>query len=82
MKVKSAAAPAWFNAATVSPPPATDTSLPALVSRAATRAAAVVAASNGGISKAPSGPFQISVLHASNTPVSSATVAGPASSII
>ncbi len=64
MKVKSSAAPAWFRAETVSPPPATDTSLPSRVRRAATWAAAVVAASNGAISKAPSGPFQIRVLQA------------------
>ena len=36
---KSCDTPAWFNAATVSPPPATDTSLPALVRVAACFAA-------------------------------------------
>src|SRR5436309_1021695 len=57
-KVKSSATPAWFSAATVSPPPATETRLPSWVSAAAVRASATVAASNGGVSKAPSGPFQ------------------------
>jgi hypothetical protein len=51
-----------FSAATVSPPPATEISPPARVSSAALAAAALVAASKGSISKAPSGPFQISVL--------------------
>jgi hypothetical protein len=48
--------------ATVSPPPATDVSLPALVSAAAARASANVPSPKGATSKAPSGPFHNSVL--------------------
>ena len=50
---KSSVTPAAFNAATVSPPPATDTSLPAFVNFAAARASANVPSPNGEISKAP-----------------------------
>jgi hypothetical protein len=57
-EVKSPATPAWLSAATVSPPPATETRLPSWVSAAAVLASATVAASNGGVSNAPSGPFQ------------------------
>ena len=53
--------PAWRSAARVSPPPATDSSLPASVRSATVLATSLVPASNGGISKAPSGPFQTSV---------------------
>src|SRR5688500_3380636 len=60
-KVKSAATPAWLSAATVSPPPATDTRLPSWVSAAAVFASATVAWSNGGVSNAPSGPFHTRV---------------------
>jgi len=42
-----------LSAATVSPPPATDTSEPSLVNAAAVFAKATVAASNGATSKAP-----------------------------
>src|SRR5205085_8167017 len=56
-KVKSCATPAWLSAATVSPPPATDTSELSFVSAAAVFASATVSASNGGSSNAPSGPF-------------------------
>ena len=56
--------------------------MPAFVNLAAARAAALVAALNGSISNAPSGPFQISVLQPSKTLVSAATVFGPASKII
>jgi hypothetical protein len=60
-KVKSSATPAWLSAATVSPPPATETRLPSCVSAAAVLASATVAASNGGVSNAPSGPFHTRV---------------------
>ena len=66
-----------FSAATVSPPPATETSAPAFVSSAAFLAAAFVAVSKGAISKAPSGPFQISVFEASKTLQISSTAFGP-----
>src|SRR3984893_7140188 len=59
--LKAWATPAWFSAATVSPPPATEISFLALVRSAACRAATMVPRSNGVISKAPSGPFQTSV---------------------
>ena len=81
--MKSSATPAWFSAATVSPPPATATSLPALTRLAAALATATVAASKGGSSKAPNGPFQTSVFGlrpACST--TSATLSGPTSRII
>src|SRR5690606_8125011 len=53
MKVMSSATPAWLSAATVSPPPATDTSEPSFVSAAAVCASATVAVSKGGVSNAP-----------------------------
>src|SRR5438270_12798073 len=81
-KVKSCATPAWLSAATVSPPPATDTSDPSLVSAAAVFASATVAASNGGTSNAPSGPFQTSVRQVFSTSASASTAAGPMSRII
>ena len=46
----------------MSPPPATETSLPAAVSSAAASATSTVPLSNGSSSKAPNGPFQTSVL--------------------
>jgi len=55
--------PAAASAATVSPPPATDSSLPAAVCAATAWASATVPVSNGLISKAPSGPFQTRVAH-------------------
>ena len=48
-------------ALTVSPPPATLTSLPASVSPATSRASANVPSPNGGVSNAPSGPFHSTV---------------------
>ena len=81
-KVKSSATPAWLSAATVSPPPATDTSEPSLVSAAAVFASATVAASKGGVSNAPSGPFQTSVRQVLSTSASASTAAGPTSRII
>jgi len=51
-----------FRAATVSPPPATATSFPALARAAAWRAASMVPLSKGGISNTPSGPFHTRVL--------------------
>ena len=59
--MKSWATPAWFRAATVSPPPATEISFFALVRSAACFAATMVPRSNGVISNAPSGPFHTSV---------------------
>ena len=53
--------PAALSAATVSPPPATEISFPALVRSAACLAETMVPRSNGVISNAPSGPFQTSV---------------------
>ena len=50
--MKSSATPALFSAATVSPPPATETSAPLRVRRADSAPAAFVAASNGSISNA------------------------------
>src|SRR4029079_1385492 len=81
-KLKSPVAPAWFSAATVSPPPATETSEPSLVSAAAVFASATVASSNGGVSKAPSGPFQTNVRQVFNASASASTAAGPISRII
>src|SRR4051794_12394357 len=81
-KAKSPATPAWLSAATVSPPPATDTSEPSLVSAAAVLASATVAVSNGGVSNAPSGPFQTKVRQVFNTSASASTAAGPMSRII
>src|SRR6476469_7694855 len=81
-KVKSSATPAWLSAATVSPPPATETSEPSLVSAAAVFARATVAASNGGTSNAPSGPFQTRVRQVLSTSASASTAAGPMSRII
>src|SRR3954447_19335596 len=80
--VKSPATPAWFKAATVSPPPATESSEPSLVSAAAVLASATVAASNGGVSNAPSGPFHTSVRQVLSTSASASTAAGPMSRII
>ncbi len=51
------------------PPPATETSLPALVASAAARASANVPSPNGAISKAPSGPFQSRVSQRDSTSV-------------
>ncbi len=56
------ATPASFNAETVSPPPATALSLPSRVRKPTVFAIAKVAASNGGVSNAPNGPFHTSVL--------------------
>src|SRR3954449_23931 len=81
-KVKSCVTPAWLRAATVSPPPATDTSEPSLVSAAAVFASATVAVSNGGISNAPSGPFHTRVRQVLSTSASASTAAGPMSRII
>src|SRR3954452_23827898 len=81
-KVKSCVTPAWLSAATVSPPPATDTSEPSLVSAAAVLANATVAASNGGTSNAPSGPFHTSVRQVLSTSARASTAAGPMSRII
>ena len=50
--------PAGGRAATVSPPPATLRSFPARVSSPIFFATATVPRSKGGVSKAPSGPFQ------------------------
>ena len=58
-KVKSPATPAWLSAATVSPPPATETRLPSLVSAAAVlRQAQPSPCRTARVSNAPSGPFQ------------------------
>src|SRR5690349_5767055 len=81
-KVKSCATPAWFSAATVSPPPATETSDPSLVNAAAMFASATVASSNGGVSNAPSGPFQTNVRQVLRASASASTAAGPTSRII
>src|SRR5689334_16677949 len=70
------------SAATVSPPPATDSKALALVSAAASFATATVARSNGGVSKAPSGPFQTSVLQRFISATIASTVFGPTSRII
>ena len=59
--VNSSSTPACASHSTVSPPPATDSSVPASVSAAASRAWPVPA-SNGAISKAQR-PFQTSVAH-------------------
>src|SRR6201999_1685118 len=59
--VNCSVTPAAFKAATVSPPPATDTSLPALVRAAAYLAIATVAFSTHRTSNAPSGPFHTCV---------------------
>jgi hypothetical protein len=74
--------PLRLRAATVSPPPAIEASFPALVSCAAWRAQATVAASKGESSKAPSGPFQTSVLARSKQWLIAATVLAPASRIM
>ena len=66
----------------MSPPPATLSSLPSLVSRATARASAVVPASNGDTSKAPRGPFHTSVLQPSSRCTRSPTDAGPRSRIM
>src|SRR3954447_14512379 len=81
-KVKSSATPAWLSAATVSPPPATDTSEPSLVNAAAVFASATVAASKGGVSNAPSGPLHTRVRQVLSTSASASTAAGPMSRII
>src|SRR5579864_5168104 len=81
-KVKSSATPAWLRAATVSPPPATDTSEPSFVNAAAILARATVAVSNGGTSKAPSGPFHTSVRQVLSTSARASMAAGPMSRII
>src|ERR1700735_2466235 len=65
--VKSSATLASLNAATVSPPPATEVNLPCLVRRATALAIAIVASSKGGVSNAPNGPFQTSVLISART---------------
>src|SRR3546814_1262480 len=74
-KVKSSATPAWLSAATVSPPPATETSDPSLVSAAAVRASWTVAQSKGGVSKAPRGPFQPRVRQVFRTSASASIAA-------
>src|SRR4029079_8241936 len=74
-KLNSPATPAWLSAATVSPPPATETSEPSLVSAAAVFASATVAASNGGVSNAPSGPFHTRVRQVLRTSASASTAA-------
>src|SRR4051812_24099729 len=81
-KLKSCATPAWLSAATVSPPPATDTRDPSLVRAAAVFASATVAVSNGGVSNAPSGPFQTNVRQVLSTSARASTAAGPMSRII
>ena len=53
-----------------------------LVSAAAVCASATVAASNGGVSNAPSGPFQTRVRQVFSTSASASTAAGPTSRII
>ena len=68
--------------ATVSPPPATETNPCALVRSAAKRAIVTVPWSNGGISNAPSGPFQTSVAASSSTPLIRSIDCGPTSRII
>src|SRR6185295_18482538 len=78
----SSATPAWFKAATVSPPPATDTSEPSLVSAAAVFASPTVAWSNGSVSNAPRGPFHTSVRQVLRTSASASTAVGPTSRII
>src|SRR5262249_10212140 len=81
-KVRSSATPATLTAATGWPPPATETSPPDLVSAAAVLASAIVARSNGVISKAPSGPFQTSVLQVLSASAIASLAAGPQSRII
>src|SRR3546814_14804667 len=66
----------------MSPPPATDTREPSLVSAAAVFANATVAVSKGGVSKAPRGPFHTSVLQVLRTSDNASTAAGPTSRII
>src|SRR3546814_18448991 len=66
----------------MSPPPATDTREPSLVSAAAVFANATVAVSKGGVSTAPRGPFHTSVLQALRTSANASTAAAPTSRII
>src|SRR5436305_426808 len=70
------------SAATVSPPPATLSNLPAWVNSAAFFASATVARSKGGVSKAPTGPFHTKVRLASKPAAICATLWGPISRII
>src|SRR4029079_44789 len=76
------ATPRGWSAATVSPPPATETSEPSFVSAAAVLASATVAVSKGGVSNAPSGPFQTKVRQVLSASASASTAAGPTSRII
>ena len=74
--------PAWRSADTVSPPPATLRSAPCSVADATAFASATVAASKGGVSNAPTGPFHTTVRSAGRRCTSAASEAGPISSII
>ena len=58
--------PAFTSAAAVSPPPATLRTFFTFVAAATALATALVAVSNGSISNAPIGPFQIIVEHGRN----------------
>src|SRR4029079_7451053 len=80
--VNCSATPAAFKAATVSPPPATEPSLPVLVCAAAYLAISTVAFSNGCSSKAPIGPFQTSVAASSIAPLIRSIDCQPTSSIM
>src|SRR5580658_9347272 len=73
---------ATLSAATVSPPPAKLTSLPAAVSSAAASATSTVPLSNGSYSKAPNGPFQTKVLARARTEMTYSIVRGPMSRIM
>ncbi len=66
----------------MSPPPATETSLPASVSSAAASAISIVASSNGSISKAPTGPFHSKVFDRASAEMTCSTLRGPRSRII
>src|SRR3546814_13891127 len=68
--------------ATVSPRPATETCVPPSVRAAAVFASATVAASNGGVSNAPGGPFHTKVRQVLIASASASTAAGPTSRII
>ena len=66
----------------VSPPPATLIICRFCVSRATSRATALVAASKGVNSNAPIGPFHTTVRHSAKNALTAATDCGPASRII
>ena len=66
----------------MSPPPATETSLPWRVRSAAWRAVATVPWSKGAISKAPSGPFQKTVRASLTASANARADSGPMSSPI